>query len=163
MSSKPHLDESNDNIVNTSNTVCEQTIVNELQTIKFKAYTETSEEVTEILKVEELEELNKILADLNTIQEINRMLVDHLGEQKENLKEMEESIVVTNEVLDNVNMQLVEVKENQVSYFYTKTGAVVLITAVVTWPLSAVVGVKAGLIAGAISLVSSLVTVSMVG
>lgn len=129
--------------------------------IEFKEYHETSDEVAERLKIEELEELNKILADMDAIHEINKLLVEHLQEQKENLKEIEDCVIKTNETLDTSNIELMEAKEHQTSYFYTKTGAVILVTAVVTCPVTWVVGIKAGVIAGTISLISSFVTVNV--
>lgn len=119
-------------------------------------YGETSEEVIEKLKIEELEELNKILADLDAIHEINKLLVEHLQEQKENLKNVEDSVIKTNDTLDISNLELVHAKNDQVSHFYTKTSAVVLVTAVVTCPVTWIVGIKAGLIAGVASLVTGL-------
>lgn len=134
----------------------------QIQTQKVKEYIGTNEEIIEKLKREELEELNKIMSDIDTIQEINKLLVEHLQEQKENLSAIETSVVNANVTLDNSNLELIQAKENQVSYFYTRTGAVVLVTTAVACPVTWIVGIKAGLIAGIASLVTSLVTVNVI-
>lgn len=109
-------------------------------------------ELEEKLKQEELEELNRLLADIHAIKEINETLAGFLGEQREQIREIEETVVKTNHVIDYTNGEILQAIEIQASYFYNKSTVVLVISGIVTLPVSWAFGLKVGAIACASSL-----------
>jgi hypothetical protein len=114
-------------------------------------------ELEEKLKQEELEELNRLLADIHAIKEINETLAGFLEEHREQIREIEETVVDTNHIIDSTNGDILQAIEIQTSYFYTKSTVVLVIAGVVTLPVSWAFGLKVG----AIACVSSLATGSL--
>lgn len=128
---------------------------NSMQLIEFKSC-EANKELEEQLKYEELQELTKLLSDMEIIKELGITLAGIIEEQKGVTQEIEENIVSTNETLDAGNIQLVEVKENKVSYLNTRAIGVMVCSFAVGGPIGALVGIKMGIIAGGSSLAGGL-------
>ena len=134
----------------------QENIRDSTNSIQFIEFVESDENIADRLKLEEMAELEKLLNDINTIKEINQMVISMLGEQKEHIKEMESSVVDTTIVLDVGNIQLVEANSYQEAYIYTKGTVTVVGTAIVAclaWPLT-ITGIHIGsIIAGSATLI----------
>lgn len=105
------------------------------------------------LKHEELEELTKLLDDLNSLKAINQDLEEIIGVQKNQIQIIEQDMIKTNEVIEASNMELLEVDEQKIEYTGTKLTMSTIGATVVGTITIIIAGAKIGAIVGISALV----------
>lgn len=143
----PNLDDFNNNLNNNFNEEMIRLESRLQQDIHLIQITDNSTlKTTEQQKYEELEEMTKLLHDIEVIKEIQETLLGIIGEQKETLHEMEENVIKTNDIIESSNCELLEVDKQKVAYTGTKFTVSTVTTGVVAAVSLPLIGMKAGAI-----------------
>lgn len=120
---------------------------------KFKSIEYKSED-DETFNTIKLAEMKELLNDFNDIHDINKTLSEMVDEQHEIIKKIEENVIIADVEIEKGTMELKKAEKYKKSNIL-KNG--LLITSgllAISSPFGLLIGTKAGLIAGAVSIIS---------
>lgn len=104
------------------------------------------------IKQEKLDQLNKLYQDLNTLKIIHEDLLAIVGEQTQTIKEIDQNIVQTNEVIELSNLELLDADQYKIEYTGTKLTVSTVSSTVVGTVAFVAGGWKIGLVLGVAAL-----------
>lgn len=122
-------------------------LLNSTQIIEFKELNK------EDLKDAELTDLEKLTNELVLLNNIYKEFSLIIGEQSENILQIENNVIVTSEALDNTNIELLNGNQQQIEYTGTKLTISTIATSAITLAGLSLGGWKIALVAGMVSLV----------